>query len=115
MGRVGKTLGMGDASTHTDESAVRVTLYHGSDARLDVKLRPSSWFAQIRLWRGRRWPSLERTWYARMRPWIPWFSLERQALRAASYLADGTPPPDVARTIREEVRVARERWRVERG
>ncbi len=101
--------------THADERAIRVALYHGSDARLDVKLRPSSWFAQVRLWRGRRWPNLERTWYARMRPWIPWFSLERQALRAAAYLVDGEPPPDVERAIRDEVQVALERLRIEMG
>jgi hypothetical protein len=106
---------MGDGLKHTDESAVRVTLYHGSDARLDVKLHPSSWFAQVRLWRGRRWPSLERTWYARLRPWIPWFSLERQALRAATYLSDREPPPGLRRAIQQEVRIVIERMRVERG
>ncbi len=66
---------------------IRLTLYRGSDSHLDLKVVPGARFAAIRLWRGRRWPNLERVWRARMRRWIPWFSPERQILRALQYIA----------------------------
>ncbi len=80
--------------------AVRGTVYRHQEASVDVKLRPSGWFGQIRVWRGKRWPKLERTWYARMRSWIPWFSLERQASKAVAYVNHTTPrgghvPPEL--------------------
>lgn len=68
-------------------NAIQATLYRHGAAHVDVKIRPSAWFATVRVWRGERWPDLERTWYARVRGWIPWFSLERQVWKAVAYLA----------------------------
>ncbi|NIM51262.1 MAG: hypothetical protein GTN62_15080 [Gemmatimonadales bacterium] len=68
------------------DETVHSTVYRDNTARVDVKLRASSWFAQVRVWRGRRWPDLERTWYARTRRWIPWFSLDHQVARAVEYV-----------------------------
>ena len=61
---------------------IRVTVYRAASAHVDIKVRPGARFAEVRLWRGGRWPELVSRFYARLRQWIPWFSLERQALRA---------------------------------
>lgn len=63
----------------------RADIYRYGDARVDLKIRPGGWFARIRVWDGRRWPKVERIWRARLKPWIPWFSLERQVVRAVEY------------------------------
>ena len=65
--------------------AIRAEIYRHGDARVDLRIRPDAWFAQVRVWNGVRWPKVERTWHARMRGWIPWFSLERQVVRAVEY------------------------------
>jgi hypothetical protein len=63
----------------------RAEIYRYDDARVDLKMRPGEWFARIRVWDGGRWPRVRRTWHARLKPWIPWFSLERQVVRAVEY------------------------------
>jgi hypothetical protein len=63
-------------------NVTRTDIYRHGDARVDVKYRPGAWFAQVRVWNGARWPKVEKTWRARTKGWIPWFSLERQAVRA---------------------------------
>ncbi len=65
--------------------AIRGDIYRHGDTRVDVKFPAKGWFARIRVWNGARWPKLERTWYGRTRRWVPWFSLERQAVRAIEY------------------------------
>ena len=64
---------------------VRVDIYKHGDARVDLKVHRQDWFAVIRVWDGARWPKVVRTWRARMRRWIPWFSLERQVVRAVEF------------------------------
>lgn len=63
----------------------RTDIYRHGDARVDLKIRPAAWFAHVRVWNGARWPKVERTYHARLRGWIPWFSLERQVVRAVEY------------------------------
>ncbi len=63
----------------------RVDIYQYGDARVDLRIRPQAWFAVIRVWDGARWPKVVRTWRAKMRRWIPWFSLERQVVRAVEF------------------------------
>ena len=65
---------------------IRVTVYRAASAHVDIKVRPGSRFAEVRVWRGGRWPDLASRYYARLRRWIPWFSLERQALRAMEFM-----------------------------
>ena len=67
------------------KQVTRTDIYRHGDARVDVKLRPDAWFAQVRVWNGARWPKVEKTWRARVKGWVPWFSLERQAVRAVEY------------------------------
>jgi hypothetical protein len=64
---------------------VRVTVHRTANWHVDVKVRPGARLAEIRAWRGERWPDLQKTWHARMRCWIPWFSLRRQVVRAVEY------------------------------
>ncbi len=64
---------------------VRIDIYTHGDARVDLRIRPRNWFAVIRVWDGARWPKVVRTWRAKRRRWIPWFSLERQAMRAVEF------------------------------
>jgi hypothetical protein len=66
--------------------AVQATLFRHGTSHVDVKLRPSAWFGVVRVWQGGRWPELEKIWYGRLRPWLPWFSIERQAVRAVEYV-----------------------------
>ena len=65
---------------------IRVTVYRAASAHVDIKVRPGARFAQVRVWRGGRWPDLVSRSYARLRRWIPWFSLERQALKAMEFM-----------------------------
>jgi hypothetical protein len=65
---------------------IRVTVYRAASAHVDIKVRPGSRFAEVRVWHGGRWPDLVGRSYARLRTWIPWFSLERQALRAMEFM-----------------------------
>lgn len=69
------------------KDTVRVTVHRTANWHVDVKVRPRARFAEIRAWRGKRWPDLQKTWRARMRWWIPWFSLRRQAARAVEYVS----------------------------
>ncbi len=69
----------------TVKQVTRADIYRHGDARVDVKLRPDAWFAQVRVWNGSRWPKVEKTWRGRVKGWVPWFSLERQAVRAVEY------------------------------
>ncbi|MCZ6857372.1 MAG: hypothetical protein O7F70_05190 [Gemmatimonadetes bacterium] len=64
---------------------IRVDIYKHGDARVDVKVHPRDWFAVIRVWDGARWPKLIGTWRGKTRRWIPWFSLERQVVRAVEF------------------------------
>ncbi len=64
---------------------VRIDIYTHGDARVDLKVHPRDWFAVIRVWDGARWPKVVRTWRARTRRWVPWFSLEHQAVRAVEF------------------------------
>ncbi len=93
--------------------AVRVTVFQDGAAYIDVKLPLSGRIGLVRVWRGTRWPALERTWYARLRPWIPWFSLERQVMRAIEYLLDH-PPSDADQVrVKRELRAALAQLRLE--
>ena len=74
---------MGSQLCMTDD--VRVDIYKHGDARVDLKVHRRDCFAVIRVWDGARWPKVVRTWRARMRRWIPWFSLERQVVRAVEF------------------------------
>jgi len=65
--------------------STRTDIYRYGDTRVDVKLPPRAWFARVRLWSGGRWPHVEKTWYAGAHRWVPWFSLERQAVRAVEH------------------------------
>ncbi len=65
---------------------IRVTVYRAASAHVDIKARPGARFAEVRVWRGGRWPDLVSRSYARLRRWIPWFSLERQSLRAMEFM-----------------------------
>ena len=79
---------------------VRIDIYTHGDARVDLKAHPRDWFAVIRVWDGARWPKVVRTWRARMRRWVPWFSLEHQAVRAVEFanrLASVHVPREVIR------------------
>lgn len=67
------------------EQLTRTDIYRHGDARVDVKLPPDAWFAQVRVWSGARWPKVEKTWRGYVKGWVPWFSLERQAVRAVEY------------------------------
>jgi hypothetical protein len=64
---------------------IRADIYRHGNARVDLKVRPKAWFAHVRVWNGARWPKVEKAWRARVRGWIPWFSLERQVVRAVEY------------------------------
>ncbi len=64
---------------------VRVTVHRTANWHVDVKVRPGARLAEIRAWRGDRWPDLQKKWHARMRWWIPWFTLNRQTVRAVEY------------------------------
>lgn len=65
--------------------STRADIYRHADVRVDVKIGARGWFAVIRVWNGTRWPKVERTWRAGVKRWVPWFSLERQAVRAVEY------------------------------
>ena len=84
----------------------RTDIYRYGDVRVDVQVRPKAWMARVRFWSGRRWPRLEKTWYACTRRWLPWFSLERQAVKAieyANYRSSAYLPRD---EVRKHVRQA---------
>ncbi|UCG85423.1 MAG: hypothetical protein JSW71_16020 [Gemmatimonadota bacterium] len=65
---------------------IRVTVFRTANVHVDVKLRSPGWFAEVRVWRGGRWPDLQATFVARVRGWLPWFSLRRQVGRAVEYV-----------------------------
>ncbi len=84
--------------------SARADIYRHADVRVDVKISDGGWFAVVRVWNGTRWPKVERTWRAGLKRWIPWFKLERQAVRAvqyANYRASVHLPVD---QIRKQVR-----------
>ncbi len=91
--------------------SARTEIYRYRDTRIDVKLRPKAWFARIRLWSGGRWPRVEKTWYARARRWVPWFSLERQAVRAVEHANRRShaflPRDEVQRQVRAALQLLR--------
>ena len=64
---------------------VRIDIYKHGNARVDLKVDSRDWLAVIRVWDGARWPKVVKTWRARMRRWVPWFSLEHQAIRAVEF------------------------------
>lgn len=61
---------------------IRLTVFRTANVHVDVKVRSGGWFAEVRVWRGSRWPTLEASYLAAIRHWVPWFSLRRQVLRA---------------------------------
>ncbi len=89
----------------------RTDIYRRGDTRVDVKLRPRAWFARVRFWSGGRWPRVEKTWYARSRRWVPWFSLERQAVRAVEHANRRShaflPRDEVERQVRAALHLLR--------
>ena len=91
---------------HTALDAVRTTLFREGARHVDVKVPASGWFATVRAWRGQRWPDLEKVWYGRLKPWIPWFSLERQALRAIEHVTRRSPTASDREAVRRNLRVA---------
>ena len=70
------------------EGTVRTMVYRQGTAHVDIQIRPGAWFGEVRIWRGERWPKLERRWYGRIRRWVPWPSLERQTLKAVCYVSN---------------------------
>lgn len=68
------------------QHVIRTTVFRQGASHVDVKLPLSGWFGVVRAWRGERWPDLEKVWYGRLKPWIPWYSLERQVLRAIEHV-----------------------------
>jgi hypothetical protein len=66
---------------------IRVTVLRTANVHVDVKLRPRGWFAEVRVWRGARWPELQTRLRARVRGWLPWFSLHHQVSRAVEYVS----------------------------
>ncbi len=88
------------------KQVTRTDIYRHGDARVDVKLRPDAWFAQVRVWNGARWPKVEKTWRARVKGWVPWFSLERQAVRAVEYANRRTSVYLSREEIRKRVQTA---------
>ena len=65
---------------------IRVTVLRTANVHVDVKLRYPGWFAEVRVWRGTRWPDLQARLVARVRGWLPWFSLRRQMGKAVEYV-----------------------------
>jgi len=65
---------------------IRVTVFRTANVHVDVKLRSRGWFAEVRVWRGTRWPDLQARFVARIRGWLPWFSLRRQMHKAVEYV-----------------------------
>ena len=56
---------------HANEPEVfRKTIYRAGMSYVEVKLSGAAPLAEVRVWRGHRWPDLERVWYARMRSWM---------------------------------------------
>ena len=87
----------------------RTEIYRHGDARVDLKIRANARFAHVRVWNGARWPKVEKTWRARVRGWIPWFSLERQVVRAVEYAnrraAVLVPRDEVRRRVRNALKL----------
>jgi len=95
--------------------AVRATVYRDTNVRVDVKAAREAWMAQVRVWRGTRWPELVGVWRARMRWWVPWFSLERQVVRALSYADRVSDTHLSSPEIRDKARSAAQWLRLEMG
>ncbi len=91
--------------------SARNDIYRYGDTRVDVKRGRKAWFARVRVWSGGRWPRVERTWYARTRRWFPWFSLERQAVKAVEHANRKShtflPRQEVRRRVRAALRMLR--------
>ncbi len=80
--------GMGLAPTlmrNTMRPSARTDIYRHGDVAVDVKISDGGWFAVVRVWHGTRWPKVVRTWRVPLKRWLPWFSLQRQAVRAVEY------------------------------
>ena len=67
-------------------SDIKVTVYRSANAHVDIKARPGSRFAEVRVWRGGRWPDMVNRYYARLKKWIPWYSLASQTLKAVEFM-----------------------------
>lgn len=89
--------------------AVRATVFREGASHVDVKMPSSGWFGEVRAWRGQRWPDLEKVWYGRLKPWIPWFSLERQVLRAIEHVTQRPPTGADREAVRRRLRGAMQR------
>ncbi len=106
-GRVRWTMFASDETPRSPaDTVIRTTLHRGSATHVDLEIRPRAWFGRVRLWRGTRWPDLERTWFGSLRPWVPWFSLERQAVEAVAQALGSVPAAHVTRAVSLEVRAA---------
>ena len=85
---------------------IKVTVYRAASAHVDIKVRPGARFAEVRVWRGGRWPDLASSFRARLRGWIPWFSLERQAMRALELMDSFEESHLSPQEMRDKVAVA---------
>ncbi len=94
----------GDGRVH------QAIVFREGTAHVDIRVRPGAWFGEVRVWRGARWPDLEKRWHGRMKSWIPWYSLEDQAVKAVRYV---THRANLARLTVKEVHAAIERLRRE--
>ncbi len=89
-----------------DGRVLKTVVYREGTAHVEVRLRPGAWFGEVRVWRGARWPDLEKQWHGRVKSWIPWYSLENQAIKAVRHV---THRATLARLTVKEVQAAIER------
>jgi hypothetical protein len=85
---------------------LQAVVYREGTAHVDVRLGSGAWFGEVRVWRGARWPAIEKRWRGRVKGWIPWYSLEDQAIKAVRYV---THRATLARLTVKEVQAAIER------
>ncbi len=71
-----------------DRRVLKAIVYREGTAYVEVCVRPGAWFGEVRVWRGTRWPDLVRRWRGGTKSWIPWYSLEEQAMKAVRYVSD---------------------------
>ncbi len=89
-----------------DGTVRTAVVYREGNAYVEIRVRPRGWFGEVRVWRGARWPKLDRRRHGAMKRWIPWYSLETQAMNAVRYVSNRDAMPLLAV---KEVRAAIER------
>ena len=94
--------------SNADRKVLKTIVYREGAAYVEVRMRPGAWFGEVRVWRGARWPDLDRRWRGGMKWWIPWYSLEKQAMNAVRYVSGRTA---LAWLTANEVHAAIERLR----